>query len=222
MTAEMMRVQWRPGRWTRWLIAPVAALVVATSGCEALDDGPGATGTASGEARIEFRDGTGPHVDVPARSMAMTVDAVDVDGDDILVRVRVENRDDDYLDLGVQDTIYGPLLVMYDERGNEYPGYASEPAGIPGRREADLSFRLAGPLDAEAETFTLELATQRGPLTSPSETLPDGRGVRWRVDDPVAGAPAPIGGHPGEPGFAAAPRLPDLIHFWLHTEPLDR
>ncbi|MFP5489295.1 MAG: hypothetical protein ACLGHQ_13440, partial [Acidimicrobiia bacterium] len=136
------------------------------------------------------------------------------------VRIRVANRDDAYLDLGVQDTIYGPLLVMVDERGHRYEGYAHEPAGIPGRRLADLSFRLAGPLDPDAESFTLELATQRGTVTSPSAALSDGDGVRWRVDDPVAGAPAPAGSEPGEPGFAATPRLPELIHFWLHTEPL--
>jgi hypothetical protein len=40
---------------------------------------------------IEFRDGSGPRVDAPDRAMAMTVDAVETHGDDILVRVRVEN-----------------------------------------------------------------------------------------------------------------------------------
>lgn len=152
----------------------------------------------------------------------MTVDAVDVEGDDILVRIRVENSDDGYLDMGVQNTIYGPLLVMRDDRDNSYESYAVEPAGIPGRRIADLSFRLAGPLDPAAETFMLELATQRGPLTSPDGTVPDGDGVRWRVAeapraDPTLGDTNPEG---SEPLYAPAPRLPDLVHFWLETEPL--
>jgi hypothetical protein len=85
--------------------------------------------------------------------------------------------------MGVEDTIYGPLLVMHDDRGNRYDSYAVEPAGVPGRRVADLSFRLIGPLDPDAESFTLELTTQRGPLTSPSGDLPEGDGVRWQVDD---------------------------------------
>jgi hypothetical protein len=99
---------------------------------------------------------------------------------------------------------------MHDDRGNRYPSYAVEPAGVPGRRVADLSFRLTGPLDPDAESFTIELTTQRGPLTSPAGDLPEGVGVRWQVDDPAG----------SDPTFAAAPRLPDLIHFWLETDPL--
>ncbi len=177
----------------------VGVLGIVTVGCAAGD------GSA-----VELRDEAGPRVDAPDRAMAMTVDAVEQRGDDILVRVRVENADDQYLDMGVEDTIYGPLLVMYDDRGNRYDSYAHEPAGIPGRRVADLSFRLAGPLDGDAESFTLELATQRGPLTSPSGDLPDGDGVHWQVDDATGSGRA----------YAAAPRLPDLVHFWLETDPL--
>ena len=163
--------------------------------------------------------GVGPARRKKADAVGDPVD-IGVDGDDVLVRLRVENHRDAYLDLGVQGTIYGPLLVMIDDRGQRYEGYAEEPAGIPGRRLADLSFRLEGPIDRGAESFTLERATQRGTVTSPSAALPAGDGVRWRVDDPVAGAPASAGSDPSEPGFAAAPRLPELIHFWLHTEPL--
>ena len=200
-------------------MAILIALTVATTACEGEADVT-TTDPAGAVPSIEFHDSTGPHVDAPERAMAMTIDAIDLDGDDVLVRMRVENGDDGYLDLGVQDTMYGPLLVMTDDRRNRYESYAEEPAGIPGRRLADLSFRLAGPLDSDADSFSLELATQRGPLSSPSAALPAGRGVRWRVDDPVAGAPAPIDSDLGEPGFAAAPRLPELIHFWLHAEPL--
>ena len=99
---------------------------------------------------------------------------------------------------------------------------AVEPVGIPGRRIADLSFRLRGPLDADSTSFTLELATQRGPLTSPTAPLSTHDGIRWRIDDPTAAASASTGSNPGEsePVFAVAPRLPDLIHFWLETDPL--
>lgn len=198
-----------PRAWRR-PVAVMVALAAATVACGGGDDSD-ATGVVDGERSIELRDATGPHVDAPDRAMAMTVDAVEVAGDDILVRLRVENEDDGYLDLGVQGTRYGPLLVMRDDPGHVYPGRAVEPAGIPGRRVADLSFRLDGPLDRDAETFTVELTTQRGPLVSPPAALPDGDGVRWRVDGGADGA---------EPTFAVAPRLPDLIDFWLETSPL--
>lgn len=171
---------------------------------------------------IDFRDEVGPQVDAPDRAMAMTVDAIDITGDDILVRLRVSNSDDGYLDLGVEGTIYGPLLVMRDDRGSVYESYAVEPAGIPGRRIADLSIRLAGPLDRDATSFTLELATQRGPLTSPAATLPERDGIRWRVDDPASATATSVDTGPSgpEPAFAEAPRLPELIHFWLETDVL--
>lgn len=195
----------------RW-VALVTALGVAVAACGGGDD-PEVSDVVDGDRSIELRDEAGPSVDAPDREMAMTVDAVETHGADILVRLRVENRDDGYLDLGVQDTIYGPLLVMRDDRGNVYDGRAEEPAGIPGRRVADLSFRLDGPIEPDAEAFTLELATQRGPIASPSAALPDGDGVRWRVDDRADGDGS-------APTFADAPRLPDLIDFWLETRPL--
>lgn len=211
MTVGEIPVGPRPATHRRRSLATLALVVlaVAPTACEAGDDDATDGSTPPAEASIELRDDTGPQVEARERAMAMTVDAVEIDGDDILLRVRVENHDDGYLDLGVQDTIYGPLIVMHDDLGNRYEAEAVEPAGIPGRRVADLSFRLIGPLDGDAESFTLELATQRGPLTSPSGALPDGRGVRWRVDRGE-----------DEPTFAAAPRLPDLINFWLETEPL--
>jgi hypothetical protein len=177
---------------------------------------------AGGDAPVELRDEIGPHVDAPDRAMAMTVDAVEIADDDILVRVRVANSDDVYLDLGVEATIYGPLLVMHDDRGTRYESYAVEPAGIPGRRVADLSIRLAGPLDPRARSFTLELATQRGPLTSPDAALPRHDGIRWRVDAPSGATATSAATGPSEsaPEFAAAPRLPDLIDLWLETDPL--
>ncbi len=199
----------RATRLTRrhWRFAALAALAVVTA-CTGADDD--AQPAARDESSIEFRDEVGPSVAAPERSMAMTVDAVDVADDDILIRVRVTNGADDYLDMGVQQTIYGPLLVMRDDLENRYESYAVEPAGIPGRRLAELSFRLAGPLDPAASTFTLELATQRGELTSPPGPLPERDAVRWRVDDDTS----------ADPTFAPAPRLPNLIHFWLETTAL--
>ena len=195
------------------MVAILFALATAACG-ESDDDAAGNVDTA-----VEFRDEGGPQVDAPDRAMAMTVDAVEIAGDDILVRVRVSNHDDEYLDMGVQHTRYGPLLVMHDDRDNRYESYAVEPAGVPGRRIANLSFRLAGPLDRDSTSFTLELATQRGPLTSPAATLPRHDGVRWRVDDPSATAANDT--EPGSgPVFAAAPRLPEYINFWLESEPL--
>ncbi len=211
-------------RRRRWSAAWLTALALSITACDTADGeaGPDATATSTVGTSIELRDEVGPHVDAPDRAMAMTVDAIDVAGDDILVRLRVGNRDDGYLDLGVQGTIYGPLLVMRDDRGNVYDSYAVEPAGIPGRHVADLSFRLAGPLDRGSTSFTLELATQRGPLTSPAAPLPVDDGVRWRVDDPVVATATSVATVPDGSGpvFAAAPRLPDLIHFWLETDPL--
>jgi hypothetical protein len=209
MSVRAIPPERRSVRRVRSLVTVIAALVLATPACGAGTDDT-TTDDTSDAGAIEFRDGSGPRVDAPDRAMAMTVDAIGLQGDDILVRVRVENADDGYLDMGVEDTIYGSLIVMHDDLGNRYDGYAVEPAGVPGRRVGDLSFRLAGPLDRGAESFTMELHTQRGSLTTPPGALPDGDGVRWQVD----------GSDDGEPTYAAAPRLPDLIHFWLETEPL--
>jgi hypothetical protein len=202
-----LRAGYRSRRQVAALVTALAVVGVACGG----GDGSSSGDAADGGPSIELEDETGPYVDAPDRDMAMTVDAVEVEGSDILVRLRVENRDDGYLDLGVQGTLYGPLLVMHDDLDNVYEGRAVEPAGIPGSRIADLSFRLDGPLVRDAETFTLELRTQRGPLVSPPGPVPDGDGVRWRVDDGAGGS---------EPTHATAPRLPDLIHFWLETAPL--
>jgi len=199
------------GRRTRRRVAAVAVALALTGAACASDDDAGTNVVVEGDRSIELRDETGPSVHVPDQDMAMTIDAIEVDGNDILVRLRVENRKDGYLDLGVQGTRYGPLLVMRDEDDRRYEGRAVEPAGIPGERVADLSFRLDGPLDPDAETFTLELTTQRGPLVSPAAGLPADDGVRWRVAD---------GDEAGEPTFAVPPRLPELIDFWLETAPL--
>lgn len=216
--------------------ALAAAFALSSAACSGQADTPSSDNATSDSATsdtvveagtpIEFRDEVGPHVSAPDRAMAMTVDAVETAGDDILVRLRVENSDDGYLDMGVQDTIYGPLLVMRDDRDDLHESYAVEPAGIPGRRIADLSFRLAGPLDPDATSFTLELATQRGPLTSPIAPLPTRDGIRWRIDDPTGATPAPTDTDLGaaDPIYAAAPRLPDLVDFRLETDslPADR
>lgn len=212
----------RPIRQRRWAVTVLTALALSTASCDAPNDEASPDASVNVDAPIEFRDEVGPRAEAPDRAMAMTVDAVDVVGDDILVRLRVENRDDGYLDMGVQDTLYGPLLVMRDDQANRYESYAVEPAGIPGRRVADLSFRLIGPLDRDSTSFELELATQRGPLTTPAAPLPHHDGIRWRIDDQAAATPTSAATNPvgSEPIFAAAPRLPDLIHFWLETDPL--
>lgn len=197
------------GRRTRRRLVALIAALAATAACGG--DADGSSIVEEGDRSIELRDEVGPSVDVPEQDMAMTIDAVEFEGDFILVRLRVENRADGYLDLGVQGTWYGPLLVMHDDRDRRYEGRADEPAGIPGKRVADLSFRLDGPLDRDADTFTLELTTQRGPIVSPSESLPKGDGVRWLVDD---------GTDDSDPTYAVPPRLPDLIDFWLETTPL--
>lgn len=206
----------------RWSAVVVAALALSTAACSGLEDNAINDTNAEADTPIEFRDEVGPYVNAPDRAMTMTVDAVETTGDDILIRLRVENSDDAYLDMGVQDTIYGPLLVMRDDRGNLYESYAVEPAGVPGQRVADLSFRLAGPLDPDAMSFTLELATQRGPLASPTAALSRGNGIRWRIDGATAAAVESNSTNQGESGpiYAAAPRLPDLVHFWLETDPL--
>lgn len=221
MNAEVVARRPRPSR-RRAVVALVGVLALSTVACDVPADDAAPVTPAEAEVAIEFRDEVGPHTNAPDRAMAMTVDAVEVVGDDILIRLRVENSSDHYLDMGVEDTIYGPLLVMHDDRGNVYESYAVEPAGVPGRRIADLSFRLIGPLKPDAASFTLELATQRGPLTSPSAPLPNLDGVRWRIDDPTAATPPSTGSSSGEskPVYAAAPRLPDLVHFWLETDPL--
>ena len=222
MNAEVVTRRARPTSRRSGLTAFVVTLALSTAACATPDDNASIGTAADADAPIELRDEVGPHVNAPDRAMAMTLDAVEIAGDDILMRLRVENSDDNYLDMGVQDTIYGPLLVMRDDRDNRYESLAVEPAGIPGRRIADLSFRLAGPLDPDATSFTLELATQRGPLTAPNALLPDDGGIRWRIDDPTAATPASTDSNPGddEPVYASAPRLPDLVHFWLDTDPL--
>lgn len=222
MNAEVGARRARPTPRRRWSAALVAAFALSSAACSGQDDNATSDTEAGVDSRIEFRNEAGPHVDVPDSAMAMTVDALVAAGDDILIRLRVENSDDGYLDMGVQDTIYGPLLIMRDDRDTRYESYAVEPAGIPGRRIADLSFRLAGPLDSDAVSFTLELATQRGPLTSPIAPLPNDDGIRWRIDDATAATPSSNATilRGSEPIYAAVPHLPDLVHFWLETDPL--
>lgn len=222
MNAEVATRRARPASRSRWLAALFTAVALSSAACNAQDDNATTGAAVDVDGQIEFRDEVGPHVEAPDRAMAMTVDAVETAGDHVLIRLRVENSDDGYLDMGVQGTIYGPLLVMRDDRDNMYESLAVEPAGVPGRRIADLSFRLTGPLDPDATRFTLELATQRGPLTSPTAPLSTQDGVRWRIDDPTAATLTSTDTNPGtsDPIYAAAPRLPDLVHFWLETDPL--
>lgn len=220
MTVVVVAPHARSTRHRRWPVPLIAALALSAAACDAPDDVPTADTAVDAIAPIEFRDEVGPHVEAPDHAMAMTVDAVDVVDDEILVRLRIVNRDDRYLDMGVQDTRYGPLLVMRDDREQQYESYADEPAGIPGRRIADLSFRLRGPLDPDATSFTLELATQRGPLTSPPAPLPEHSGIRWRIDDAATTDGSSADSDGTEPIFARAPRLPRFVDFWLETDPL--
>ena len=139
MNAEVVTRRARPTSRRSGLTPFVVTLALSTAACATPDDNASIGTAADADAPIALRDGVGPHVNAPDRAMAMTLDAVEIAGDDILMRLRVENSDDNYLDMGVQDTIYGPLLVMRDDRDNQYESLAVEPAGVPGRRIADLS-----------------------------------------------------------------------------------
>lgn len=210
----------------------VAAAVAAASIVPACaDDGPSRSGpttepSGGDPAAVERRAEPGPVAIAPDHAMSMVLDALEVVGDDIFVRLRVVNGLDRFLDIGVTDSRYGPLLVMTDDLGNRYPAEAVEPIGIHPSSIGHLRLRLAGPLHADATTFSLEVPTDRGPLTSESAPTPSGAAVAWWITPPPdpddgGGSPDPAIDTDGEPVFGASPRLPDLINEWLTNTPID-
>lgn len=143
---------------------------------------------------VEDRLEIGPRAVDLERSMTMVVDSLDASGDDIFIRLRIANFRDEYLDLGVQHTRIGPLVVMYDDRGSSYESLAVEPAGIQPSSVGYVRFRLAGPLDPAAEEFIVELASQRGTLITPPAPTPIGGSVRW-MDARASSTPGPTVTH---------------------------
>lgn len=143
------------------------------------------TTTEAGDVVVETRNEIGPRaLDIEA-AMMMVVDSIDVSDDDIFVRLRVVNGSDEFFNVGVEDTLYGPLVEMHDDRGHTYPARAVEPAGVESHSVSTMRFRLEGPLDPGAEEFTVELATNEGRLATEPIAVPDGDAVRWLSESPA-------------------------------------
>lgn len=132
----------------------------------------------------ETRSEIGPRaLDVDA-AMMLVVDALDLSGDDIFVRVRVVNGSDQFLNVEDENDLYGPLLVIRDDRDNTYPARAVEPAGVGSYTVGRMRFRVDGPFDPRADEFTVEVATSRGRLTTDPIAVPEGGVVRWWTESP--------------------------------------
>ncbi|WP_040493815.1 hypothetical protein [Ilumatobacter nonamiensis] len=164
-------------------------------------------------ADVERRSSIGPHAADSERAMALAVDSIQVDGDDILLSLRVINDDDHDLAVGAEDTFYAPLVVLHDDLDNAYPARAVEPAGVYAHSVGHLDLRLEGPLDPDATEFTTELTTDRGTIETGPAELPTGDAVRWWVDENPTR---------GQPEFADLPHLPDLIHATISNDSLEK
>ena len=140
--------------------------------------------TGSDDVDTENRQEIGPRVLDADGTVMMVVDSLDVSGDDILVGLRVVNGSDGFLNVSVDYTRYGPLLVVRDDRGNTDSSLAIEPAGIESHQIGRLGFRLHGPFDPDATEFTVELATNRGLLTTEPIPAPASDVVRWWRESP--------------------------------------
>ena len=163
----------------------IAAVLSACAGSEATEASPSAV-VESGEVVVESRSEIGPRaLDIDA-AMMLVVDALDVSGDDIFVRVRVVNGSDRFLNVEDDDDLYGPLLVIRDDRDNAYLARAVEPAGVDRYTVGSMRFRVDGPFDPVAEEFTVEVATSRGLLATEPIAAPDGDVVRWLTESPTA------------------------------------
>jgi hypothetical protein len=134
---------------------------------------------------VETRTQIGPRAIDIDRKMMMVVDSIDASNEDIRVRIRVANLSDQPLDVGVDDTIYGPLLTIRDDLENAYPAIAVEPAGIYSHSIGRFDLRLVGPFDPDAADFTVELATQRGTLITNQVPALDGDSVQWWSETPA-------------------------------------
>ncbi len=135
---------------------------------------------------VETRHEIGPRAVDLDRHMMLVVDSIAVSVDSIFVRVRVVNlHGEEWLDVGADDTFYGPLLALRDDLGNTYPARAEEPAGVYEHSIGRFELRLDGPLDPRASELTVELATQRGTLATQPFAPPIGNAVRWWMEAPA-------------------------------------
>lgn len=184
----------------------VLAAVACSSEVARPDDEGGREADDATEATVDEGGGPGgPEPDVrhdgsprafdPAARTMLVLDALELSGDDVFVRLRIANGSGESLDLGVRDTFYGPLGVMSDDLGNSYPARAVEPAGIAAWSVADLRLRLRGPLDPGATELTFLVETRRGPLTVGPVPAPRNEAVSWplerrptQFDDPIVGS----------------------------------
>ncbi|NND74319.1 MAG: hypothetical protein HKN44_04875 [Ilumatobacter sp.] len=145
-------------------------------------------------ADVETRHQIGPRAIDVDRAMMLVVDSIDTSGDDIFIRVSVVTLGDEAVDVGVDDAIYGPLLELRDDLGNRYPARAVEPAGVYGHSVGRFDLRLEGPFDPAGTELTVELATQRGLLTTaPVEALA-GDAVQWWSESPPVSFAEPVVG----------------------------
>ena len=182
-----------------WSASPLHCVLVSAllsaavlSGCTRSDAPPpevvsvdGSSDNEPDELVVESRVEIGPRaLDIDA-AMMLVVDALDVSGDDIFVRVRVVNASDQFLNVEDEDNLYGPLLVIRDDRDNTYPARAVEPAGVASYTVGDMRFRVDGPFDPDAEDITVEVATSRGILATEPIAAPDGGVVRWLTESPA-------------------------------------
>lgn len=144
----------------------------------------------------EVRPHVGPRAFDDVAATLVVLDALESAGDDVFVRLRVVNGSATFLDLGVRDTFYGPLAVMTDDLGGDYPAFAVEPTGVDAHSVGQLRLRLRGPLDPAASELTLRLETIRGPLTIDRVPAPCGDAVAWWSEGlPVSVDGAATAGH---------------------------
>jgi hypothetical protein len=177
-------------------LASAVLLVGVVSACAGNDDAapetrssvvtvPDPPNTESSDADSDTPDEIGPRALDADEGVMMVVDAVDVSGDDLFVRVRVVNASDQFLNVEPSDALYGPLLVMSDNRDNIYPSRAVEPAGVDSYSVGEMRFRFDGPLDPEAEQIAFEIGTSRGRLATEPTAVPDGGVARWWIVSPA-------------------------------------
>jgi hypothetical protein len=171
----------------------VAAVVSACSGNgDATTETPSTVVTVADPPNTET---SGADTDIPREigpraldvdaAVMMVVDAIDVSGDDLFVRVRVVNASDQFLNVEANDALYGPLLVMSDNRDNVYPARAVEPAGVDVYSVGQMRFRFDGPMDSDAEEITFEISTSRGRFRTEPTAVPDGGIARWWIESPT-------------------------------------
>lgn len=153
--------------------------------------------TAADDEVAETQREVGPRaLDIEAGLM-MVVDAVDVSGDDMFVRVRVVNASEKFVNVQEESGLYGPLLVIRDDHDNSYPARAVEPAGVHASSVGEMRFRIDGPLDPAAQEITFEIATTVGRLETTPIAVPDGGVARWLTESPIVTFAEPVLGERG-------------------------